>query len=59
MKCDDRCGRDAVYRQNKYTVLCITCWYETSKNIFDIWFEDKTKPMPWIFNRDRIIKGNN
>jgi hypothetical protein len=55
MKCDNRCGKQAIYRQNKYTVLCINCWWITADNLLKSWHEDKTKPEPWIFNRDKLI----
>jgi len=55
MKCDNRCGREAIYQENHYTALCITCWYFVAKGLFDDWSEDKKKPEPWLFNRDKII----
>ena len=55
MNCDNRCGREAIYQENEYTALCIKCWYHVAKGIFNDWIEDKSKPTPWIFNRDKVL----
>lgn len=56
INCDNGCGKPAMYKQNKYTNLCITCWYIVAKNIFDNWMKDQAKaPQPWVFNRNKVI----
>lgn len=55
MTCDNRCGSEAIYQENRYTALCITCWYSVAKGLFDDWVGDKNKPTPWIFVRSKVL----
>ncbi len=62
MKCNVKdCPKEARYQENEYTKLCPNCWYETTKNMFDIWHkwfksdQSKKEPNLWVYDSDKII----
>jgi hypothetical protein len=60
--CDAKgCDKPSKYQQNEYTKLCMSCWYETSKSMFEIWHDwfmsekNTQEPPIWVYHSEKII----
>lgn len=57
--CDSCKVNVGSYQENKYTLLCRTCWIYISNNILNNWEKafknEEVLVMPWVYNSDKVI----